>query len=177
MEWPDRNAREDFEISHFIEAYTRLPGSPQLSIMSNGDKPDFVVQDVSTAQEFGVEVTSVYIDDRSVPDVHAIDGDPPEGLVDIPYDKKQMERYEARLISAIHNKIEKAQRGYDLSRPLILAIYVNEDISIYLGQPELESFFSRHVSFFDEMAPFSEIVLWGLPNGGIFQIRPNHVVN
>ena len=173
MEWPGRNARESFEISGFVEAYTRLPGSRHLSIISKGDKPDYVVQVVSTGQELGVELTAVYMDDRSVPDVHMIDGDPPEGLVEIPYNKEQLAKYEARLISAIRDKIGKARRCYDTSRPLILAIYVNEYVGIYLRKPELDSIVARHELFFNDMAPFSEVVFWALPNGGIFRVKPS----
>lgn len=173
MEWPDRDAREAFEISGFVEAYARLPCSPTLSIISKGDKPDYVVREATTGQEFGVELTAVYLDDRSVPDMHMVDGDPPEGLVEIPYDKEQIQRYEGRLVSAIRDKIEKARRGYDISRPLILAIYVNEYIGIYLGRPELESIVSRNKPFFDAIAPFHEVVFWSLPNGCIFRVRPD----
>ena len=172
MEWPDRNGREAFEIAGFIEAYTRLPDSPQLLIVSKGDKPDFVVRDAKTSQQFGVELTAVYINDRSVPDVHMVDGDPPHEPVEVPYLPEEFERYQARLISSIQDKIEKARRGYDLTRPLILAIYVNEYIGIYLGQPELDALVSRHESFFDHMAPFNEVVFWNLPNGGVFRVRP-----
>lgn len=169
MEWPDKDAREIFEISGFIKAYTCLPGSPTFSIISKGDKPDFVVRERKTGEEFGVELTAVYLDDRSVPDMHMVDSDSPR---DIPYDKEKMERYEERLISAISNKIKKARFGYDLSRPLILAIYVNEYIGIYLGPSELDSLVSRNQSFFDAMAPFHEVVFWSLPNGSVFCVRP-----
>lgn len=173
MEWPDREGRENCEIAGFVEAYARLRGSPRLSIVSKGDKPDFVVREATTGREFGVELTAVYIDNRSVPDVHMADGDPPEEPVGTPYDKEQLERYQGRLISAIQDKIKKARRGYDLTRPLILAIYVNEYIGIYLGQPELEALVSRNESFFDDMAPFSEVVFWSLANGGVFRVRPS----
>lgn len=173
MEWPDRDGREGFEIAGFVEAYARLPGSSRLSIVSKGDKPDFVVREATTGREFGVELTAVYIDNRSVPDVHMVDGDPPEEPLGIPYDKEQLEKYQGRLISAIQDKIEKARRGYDLTRPLILAIYVNEYIGIYLGQPELDALVSRNESFFDDMTPFSEVVFWSLPNGGVFRVRPS----
>jgi len=101
-----------------------------------------------------------------------VDGDPPEESVEIPYDIDELQKYQGRLISAIQDKIEKARRGYDLTRPLILAIYVNEYIGIYLGQPELDALVSRHEPFFDNMAPFSEVVFWSLPNGGVFRVRP-----
>lgn len=167
MEWPDRNGREVFEISGFIEAYARLPGSPKLSIVSKGDKPDFVVREATTGQEFGVELTAVYINDRSVPDVHMVDNEPDE------FNKEQFEKYQLRLISAIRDKVGKARRGYVVSRPLILSIYVNEYIGIHLGQPELDALVSCYEPLFDDMAPFSEVVFWALANDEVFRVRPS----
>lgn len=172
MEWPDRDGREAFEIAGFIESYARLPGSPQLSIVSKGDKPDFVVREVTSGKAFGIELTAVYIDDRSVPDVHMVNGDPPEELIEIPYDRKQLYKYQLRLISAIQDKIKKARHGYDFTHPLILAIYVNEYIGIYIDEAELDALVARHKSLFDSMTPFSEVVFWSLPNGGVLRVRP-----
>jgi hypothetical protein len=93
-------------------------------------------------------------------------------VTDIPYDNEQLEKYQTRLILAIQEKIVKARRGYDTSRPLILASYANEYISIYLKQRTLESLVSRNEQFFDEMAPFNEVVFWSLPSGGVFQVKP-----
>jgi len=172
MQWPDKASREDFEIDGFIKAYAKLCGSPKLSIVQKGEKPDFVVKEPGSGKEFGVELTSVYSNDRSVPDVHMVDV-PAGELVDIPYDKQELQAYEARLISAIADKIRKARSGYETSRPLILSVYVNEYVSIYIGKAELDDLVSRHQSFFDAMAPFAEVVFWNLGNGGVYQVRPS----
>lgn len=169
--WPKKAAREEFEISRFIEAYALLPGFTQLSIVSKGDKPDYVVRDVATHKEFGVELTAVYVDDRSVPDVHMADCYAPELIVDIPFDREKIEKYQCRLISAVKEKIAKSRLGYDLVRPLILAVYVNEYISIYLGRNELEALVSCNTSCFNNMTPFDEVIFWNLGNGGVFQIK------
>jgi hypothetical protein len=173
VEWPDKQSREQFEITEFVEAYARLPGSPQLAIVRRGEKPDFIVGETATGRESGVELTSVYIDDRSVPDVHLVEGEPADDLVPIPFDKAELERYQRRLLSAIQDKIRKARTGYDTTRPLILAIYINEYIGIYLGKSELDDFVRRHEPIFDAMAPFVEVVFWNLGNGGIFRVKPN----
>ena len=55
--WPNREEREAFEITGFIEAYSRLPGSVQLEVVKTGDKPDYIVRDPRTRQEYGVELT------------------------------------------------------------------------------------------------------------------------
>ena len=92
MSWPKKNEREEFEINKFIEAYARLPGSPSLAVVSKREKPDYLVKD-GAGVEIGVELTSVYIDDRSVPDVHMQDE---PGIVEIPYSKEMLAAYGKR---------------------------------------------------------------------------------
>ena len=170
MQWPGKASRENFEIDKFIAAYSRLDGSPQLTVVSKGEKPDYVVKEACTGREFGVELTAVYSDDRSVPDVHMVD--PPDGkAVDIPYDRRELQAYEGRLISAIEDKVHKARKGYDKSRPLILSIYLNEYVSIYLGKQELDAMVTRHQALFDQMAPFAEVVFWSQDNLKPYRVR------
>lgn len=170
MKWPNKTERENLEIDGFIEAYARLPEGRRLEVVSKGETPDFVVKDKQNNKEYGVELTSVYMDDRSVPDIHMKDE---EGIVEIPYDKDEIEKYTKRLVAAVIDKVCKARKGYDSSRPLILAIYVNEYISIYLGKDELEEFVRRYEGVFDTVAPFAEVVFWNLGNGGVFRVKPD----
>ncbi len=114
-------------------------------------------------------MTSVYLDDRSVPNVHMKDI---ENLTDIPYDKEAMEQYMKRIIGAVMEKVSKARKGYDSRRPLILSIYVNEYISIHFGKEELDAFVRRYEGVFDSVYPFSEVVFWNLGNGGVCRVRP-----
>lgn len=170
MKWPNKNDREIFEIGEFTAAYIRLPEGRQFEIVSKGEKPDYVVKESNSGEEYGIELTSAYLNDQSVPDIHIPNH---EGIVDIPYDEKKIEQYLKRLIATIIEKVCKARKGYDCSRPLILAIYINEYIAIYLGKPELETFVQRYEYLFDSMAPFTEIVFWNLGNDGVFQVKPN----
>jgi hypothetical protein len=172
MQWPDKASRENLEIDGFIKACLKLEGARKFSIVSRREKPDFVLKEMATGEEFGVELTSVYNSDRSVPDVHMVDI-PAGKLVEMPYDEQEIHAYEERLISAIADKVRKARAGYDTSRPLILSVYINEYVSIYMGKPELDAFVRRHHSLFDRMAPFAEIVFWNLGNGDVYQIRPS----
>jgi len=126
MKWPNKAYIEKFEIEGFIRAYARLSESQQFEVMSKGEKPDYIVKDKKSGQEYGVELTAVYQNDRSVPDVHMKDE---KGWIDIPYDKDEIERYKKRLVDAVKEKVHKAREGYDHSRPLILAIYVNAQLS------------------------------------------------
>ncbi|MCZ6673518.1 MAG: hypothetical protein O7C75_11345 [Verrucomicrobia bacterium] len=170
MNWPNKTEREELEIAGFIEAYVRLPENQQLEVLSKGEKPDFVVRDKKNNGEYGVELTSVYLDDRSVPDVHMKDE---ERIVEIPYNEDEVEKYMKGLVGAVIDKVCKARKGYDSSRPLILAIYVNEYISIYLGKSELEELVLRYEGVFDAMVPFKEVVFWNLGHGGAFRVTPS----
>lgn len=169
-QWPQKADREELEIAGFIEAYGRLPGSREFVSVAKGEMPDYIVRDIRTGQEYGVELTSVYMDDRSVPDSHMRNE---EGPVPIPDNADELERYRTRLVAAIIDKICKARKGYDRTRPLILAIYVNEYISIYLREAEFQQFAERYDGVFETMAPFSEIVFWNLPNAGAFRVTPS----
>lgn len=169
MEWPNKPNREALEIAGFIEAYARFPERQRFEVVSKQEAPDYVVRDQNSGQEYGVELTSVYLDDRSVPDVHMKEV---AGVTDITYDKDAIEQYTRRLVAAVTEKVCKAKRGYDSQRPLILSIYLNEYISTYFGKEQLEAFVSRYEGVFDEVSPFSEVVFWNLGNGGVFRVRP-----
>lgn len=173
MTWPNKEEREAHEIRGFTEAYARLPEARHLAVVSKSEKPDWRVVDELTGERFGVELTSVYLHDRSVPDEHMNWGEGENVHKHIPYCAETLGRYRARIISAINDKIQKARVGYDTTRPLILGIYINEYIGIYLGEEELESLVRENEGFFDSMAPFSEVVFWSLGNGGIFRVRPS----
>lgn len=132
--------------------------------------PDYVVRDIETGEEYGVELTSVYLDDRSVPDHHILQQ---HGPVRIPDDGAELERYLDRLVDAVATKINKARKGYRQDRPLILSVFINEYISIWLDCVELDRFVNRHDSFFDGMTPFQEVVFWNLSNGGVLSAKPS----
>ena len=178
MEWPNKSDRETFEIAGFIKACARLPEPRQFEVVSKHDRsgledqgesggPDYFVRDRATGEEYGVELTSVYSDDRSVPDVHKADCEDP---VHIAYDTDAIEKYTGRLAAAVVDKICKARCHYDRSRPLILSIYLNEYITLFMHKSHLEEFVCRYRRLFDAMAPFREVVFWDLPDGGVFRV-------
>jgi hypothetical protein len=171
--WPTKEEREDLEIRGFIKHYARLPHQRTLEIVERREKPDYFVKDVATRERFGVELTSVYLTDRSVPDEHI----PPRPAhlftSGIPYDEVELGRYKHRLLDAIADKVKKAKVGYDLSYPLILSIYANEYRKIFLDELlEWEQLVRDNESLFDNCYPFSEIVFWNLPNEMVFGVRP-----
>jgi hypothetical protein len=168
--WPNKNSREQFEINEFIVEYKKLDHGRTFEVMTKRERPDYFVKDIQSEEIFGIELTSVYSDDRSVPDVHK---KPVNGIEEIPFDHSDLKEYQERLIEAISKKVSKARKCYDTTYPLILSIYVNEYISIYIRERHLQELAKRHKNVFDDMAPFSEVVLWSLPNDAVFSIRPD----
>jgi hypothetical protein len=172
--WPTREQREHLEIRGFIKHYARLPHHRKLDIVERRDKPDYFVKDAATGERFGVELTSVYLSDRSVPDEHI----PPRPAhlfsPGIPYVEAELDQYKRRILEAIADKVAKASSGYDLSHPLILSIYLNEYRKIFLDElSEWEQFVRDNESRFDNCYPFTEIVLWNLPNDMVFGVCPD----
>ena len=171
-DWPDKNNRELWEINGFIKHYKKPPNGKAFEIVGQNlsDKagPDYVVKDIVTGECFGIELTAVYLDDRSVPDVHIKGCD---GLEEIPYEPDEVEEYKKRILESIAKKVQKAAK-YDKKFPLMLSVYVNEYISIYMDGGDFQSLVTENESLFDGMQPFSEIVFWPLPNEEVFSVRP-----
>lgn len=171
--WPTKEQREDFEIRGFIKHYARLPHHGTLDIVERREKPDYLLKDVVTEELFGVEVTSVYLSDCSVPDEHI----PPRPArlftTGIPYVEVELDQYKRRLLRVISDKVTKAKAGYDLSHPLILSIYMNDYRKIFLNESsEWNQLVQDNESLFDHCYPFTEIVFWNLPNDMVFGVRP-----
>ena len=85
---------------------------------------------------------------------------PISGWEEIPYDPDAIEEYKTRLIETIQDKVQKARKDYDTQHPLILAIYVNEYISIHMDEEDWRDLVKTYENIFDTVDPFSEIVLW-----------------
>jgi hypothetical protein len=168
-DWPKKTEREKFEISKFISAYACLPNGRSFVVHSKEETPDYFLKDIITGEIFGVELTSVYMNDRSVPDEHM---KPIHGLVEIPYNPAAIEIYNSRIISTIKSKIQKARKHFDISRPMILGVYINEYVSIHLENTDLKNLVRANERLFDDIHPFSEIVLWNLANESAMSITP-----
>jgi len=166
MYLPSKHDRENFEIQGFIEAYKKLKHGRNFVVESEGDKPDRVVRDIVTDERFGVELTSVYLGDRSVPDKH-MESD--SDVID--FSSEEIEQYEKRIISAVIDKVCKARSGYKTTFPIILSVYVNEYISLYMGEEYWRSFAKRNGRIFDFIDPFAEVVFWPLPNDLVVSVR------
>ncbi|MCK4795385.1 MAG: hypothetical protein KAV87_67270 [Desulfobacteraceae bacterium] len=164
--WPNKTAREQLEINDFISAYERL----FLVVESKREKPDYFLKDSKSGGIVGVELTSVYLDDRSVPDEHMKQIKVWER---IPYNQDLIDQYKRRIIEKIIEKVDKARKYYDVQHYLILAIYINEYISIYMDESDWQAFVKSHENVFDDIAPFSEVFFVGLPNKKGLSVKPD----
>ena len=89
-------------------------------------------------------------------------------MLNIPYSLSQIKHYKERIIEKISKKIQKAKKGYDLNNELILAIYVNEYISLYFDKTVWEMLVIENKELFDNIAPFSEIIFTNLDKNNAF---------
>ena len=65
---------ERWEIENLIRHYQQLPGAATFEIVRKEERPDWIVRDQTNGSLVGIELTSVYLHDRSVPTTHWRDG-------------------------------------------------------------------------------------------------------
>jgi len=166
MKWPTKKDREDYEIKEFIDSYKKLEHGRDFIVIVEGEKPDRIVKDTKSGEKFGIELTSEYLDDRSVPDRHMRDD--PETITE---NYENLDVYENRILNRVKEKVLKARKGYNTIYPLILSVYVNEYESLYMGEDYWRDFAKKHDAFFDTIDPFIEVVFWPLPNDLVVSAR------
>ena len=175
MTWPAKQEREEFEIQEFMDNYKRLSGGREFRIVERRENPDYLVEDTNTNERFGVELTSVYLSDNSVPDEH-IPTLRRSNDKNIPLVTSEISEYKSRIIEAITNKVTKAQNSYDTKHPLILSVYVNEYRSIFMNRSDWERLINDNKEVFDLISPFSEVFFWDLANNDALLVSPDKSV-
>lgn len=163
--WQDKAFREAFEIEEFIKRYEKQYGK-KIEIIKKREKPDYLVLDKHNGLFYGVELTSVYLTDRSVfeENIH------PE-TKRVPCDPVALEQYKQRILRAVSEKIQKARIGYDLTYPLLLSVYVNEYLAAYLEQSEWVKLEQSNTLLFQNISPFEKIGFWPLPKGEAYFVN------
>ena len=155
--WPGKEERAKYEIAQFLRYYSQVT-SKQLIVKEIRSKtktePKFIIQDALTQQEIAVELTSVYLDDRSVPDVHMSN----IKTNTISDDPVQIAKYLTRVEEQIVRKAKLFSRQKN-SMPLMLSVYANEYISILIEEEQWDAI-GKRVSV--RMAPFEMIIVWPL---------------
>jgi len=173
MKWPSKKQREGLEIKGFIRSYKTIHPNTEFEIVKRREKPDYFVIDKRSSRKFGVKLTSVYYNDRSVPEEHIAPINLELTTVGIPYNHHEVEEYKRRLIEAIKSKVKKARNNYDLAYLLLLSIHVNKHRAIFIDtRQEWDKLVDDNEEVFDNMEPFKEIVFWNLANGGVFCVKP-----
>jgi hypothetical protein len=154
------------EFDLFQRGYKTLEHGSNLELVQWREKPDCEVRDTETGQLFGLELTSVYLNEKRVESYRS-------GLVKVPKrDPALVEAYERRILKAVREKVEKARSGYKIYPRMILAIYIGDIIAIHMDrEDDWCKFHEKHREDFDNMSPFSEVVFFNLANDSISQIR------
>lgn len=163
--WPNKKEREDYEICEFIRHYNTILLGHRVELVEMCDNPDAFVKDVLSKEIFGVELTSVYLDNKSVPGLHMNNEQ-----TEIKDEIEKIDLYKKRIIKSVLAKKEKASQ-YNKRYSLILSIYVNEYVSIFMDKTVWYSFVNKNQNVFENISPFIDIVFWPLGNDSVFSMK------
>ena len=157
-DWPlNKEEREDKELEYCFRTWSASDSSldyGDLACVSRGERPDRIIRNQKTGKEYGVELTAVYLDDRSVIDHHRmVKSEAKSWFI---HDPTKVRAYLHRVAKEVQEKVSKAQ-GYDNQRDLILAVYLNEPILSQYFTRELQDFIREHQAF-RSIDPFVHIV-------------------
>ena len=161
--WPNTAKAEAMEIEMTLKYLARFEGFSNLKIVQKRERPDYEIFNGYDSGLIGVELSSVYISDRSVPDEHM-----KRGWHMFEPDPERIEEYLRRIEQAIKSKMAKAQTGYDLYQTMILSLYINEFDSIFIEEEEWKSWEASNRSLIDDLTPFTHVLLHSLADDDAF---------
>jgi hypothetical protein len=130
--WPGREEREQWEAEAFLEHYRKLSGARDLEFAARHERPDVLLRDATSGDLVGLELTTVYLDDRSVPDVHKR----PDDILPVPFWPEEVLAYGARVADAVHRKANLARTGYTMLPTMILSVHVNEYVTVHMTEAD-----------------------------------------
>ena len=167
-DWPlDEEERKDREMEYCFRSWSASDSSldrGDLVCVSRGEMPDRAVRNERTGEEYGVELTSVCLHDRSVMDHHRVPtSEMKPRFMD---DPEKVRDYLRCIAKKVREKVGKA-RSYDHRRDLILAVHLNERILSPDFTGELQEFIRRHQAF-RRIAPFARVVFTGNGHGVVY---------
>lgn len=154
----DKELREGLEIGMFLDAYNKKCGS-DFKVFQRREKPDYLIKD-SKDNILGVELTSVYINDKVVGEEHKKDG-----TREIPFDLNTHQdirnRYFNRIIVKVEEKANKIKEGkYDTTHQIILSVYLNDYYVIHIDSAEWKSFIDLNNKVFSKRNEFKEVFFY-----------------
>jgi hypothetical protein len=162
----NKDIREDLEIEMFLRCYNEQRKS-DYTILRKRKRggPDYFIKD-SKGNILGVELSSVYKDDKVVGSEHKPEHVGNE-LSDIPFDSNTHEdirnHYFKRIFGKINDKRAKVKSGkHDTTYPIILLLYLNDYYIIHIDSIEWELFRNINDAYFSQIKEFKEIFLIGI---------------
>lgn len=130
---PAKLGREKYEIGRAISClceFNQLLDPKLIQNIEHSDRPDVKV-DLGYHGVVGIEVTSVYMDSKSVPTRHY-----KASCLDIYDDDAAKSKYKNNVVKAIHNKIAKARSYVSDIDVYVLYLYLNEYIDMHIPENE-----------------------------------------
>jgi len=154
----DKKLREGLEIAMFLDAYNKKHAF-DFKVFQRREKPDYLIKD-SKENILGVELTSVYINDKVVGEEHKKDG-----FREIPFDSNThqdiRDRYFNRIIAKVEEKANKIKEGkYDTTYQIILSVYLNDYYVIHIDVAEWKQFIDLNNKVFSKRNEFEEVFFY-----------------
>lgn len=166
--WPAKDEREKWETEKAIYYLSAKPGFGNLKVKSKRERPDYEVEELGTGRLIGVELTSVYVSDKSVVERHM---EPKNKWLPPNYEIRQA--YFDRIIRAITKKVALAKSGYNVYETMVLSMYINEYEDIYNDMSDWKKWAKENDDTLDKISPFTHIIFWPLVNNSSFLLYPN----
>jgi len=168
IKWPNKTRRQELELMRFVELYRKLPHGQKLElIVADRERPDCIVKAKPGNQEFGVELTSVYMSNTSVPNHHLKNA---SECATFKLDESLIPVYQKRMAEKVQEKKELG-KSYDLSRPLLLSVFANDHMSLEMGKSDWLVLPKIFPDVFLDIAPFKEIVFWSMADGHVLSVQ------
>ena len=164
---PSKDEREGYEIREFLGAYSKIKKIDFTILKKLDDEvgeslPDYLIRDTQSNEEIIVELTSVYLNDRSFIDRHFKEG---TGIDKIPVQKDDINAYKERVLEQIKRKSKKALKYPLNDRKLVLSIYLNEYESLCIRKEAWVDYLKNHIETIDNLSPINEVLLWNSKPG------------
>lgn len=152
LTWPGKDERERLELEAFLTTYRDLPHGSQLRIVRKRERPDYELA-TDEKRRVGLELTSVYRSDRSVPDEHLPRLNDRELYLPSPH-QSEFDLLLDRTAERVREKVRSAQ-SFDRYPHMILAVYHNDHQSIHLrGAAIWRGWALKHAELVDAISPF-----------------------
>ena len=170
MNKPNKIEREKFEIDNFICSYSEVKNKDYEIVKKLDDQkadslPDYIVKDIDLDKQFYVELTTVYLDNKSFINRHWKDD---KEIQEIDFNKDNICKYKKRVLDAIISKNKKAKKYPKEFDKLVLSIQLNEIEGIFINKNDWETFLKENETTLCKCINLNEVLLWNSGGKSVF---------